>query len=60
MRILEGSVARFYIVGLLLLALSAYLLDLGGVAEVLLSLAGIGTLAALLFTLARRELGPLR
>jgi uncharacterized membrane protein YdcZ (DUF606 family) len=50
----------YCIVGLLILALVADLAGLGGLAEVLLSLAGIVAMAVLLFALARRELDPLQ
>jgi uncharacterized membrane protein YdcZ (DUF606 family) len=48
------------IVGLLVLALVADVVGLDGLAEVLLSLAGIVAMAVLLFALARRELDPLQ
>jgi len=48
------------IVGLLILALVADVVGLDGLAEVLLSLAGIVAMAVLLFALARRELDPLQ
>ena len=47
-------------VGLLVLALVADVVGLDGLAEVLLSLAGIVAMAVLLFALARRELDPLQ
>jgi hypothetical protein len=52
---LGGKVSRFYIIGLLILALAAHLFDFGGLAEVLLALAGIVAMGVLLFTLARTE-----
>ena len=53
--ILGEKVSRFYIIGPLILALAAHLFDFGGLAEVLLALAGIVAMGVLLFTLARSE-----